>query len=69
MSPKSRLVDFILCWVVGVLGVHKFYEGKVGMGILYLFTGGLFGIGVLIDWFKILLGSAKDGQGLPITKW
>ena len=39
---------------LGVLGGHKFYEGKVGMGILYLFTGGLFCIGWIIDIIVLL---------------
>ncbi|MFR8462077.1 MAG: TM2 domain-containing protein [Ruthenibacterium lactatiformans] len=34
---------------MGYFGAHKFYEGKVGMGVLYLFTLGLFGIGWFVD--------------------
>ncbi|MBR5740268.1 MAG: TM2 domain-containing protein [Firmicutes bacterium] len=33
----------------GVLGVHKFMDGRIGMGLLYLFTAGLFCIGVAYD--------------------
>ena len=44
----------MLCLFLGALGVHKFYEGKVGMGILYLFTVGLFGIGWFIDCIALL---------------
>lgn len=51
---KNKWVAFFLCLFLGVLGAHKFYEGKVGMGILYLFTGGLFVIGVFIDLIVIL---------------
>ena len=40
---------FLVCLFGGFLGLHKFIEGKVGLGILYLLTGGLFGIGWLID--------------------
>lgn len=47
--PKNKWVTFFLCLFLGFFGVHKFYEGKIGMGILYLFTLGLFGIGWLID--------------------
>lgn len=68
-SKKSRLVDFLLCWFIGFVGAHKFYEGKTGMGILYIFTGGLFGVGMLVDWFVILLGKAKDKEGNQISKW
>lgn len=51
---KNKWVALLLCLFLGVVGGHKFYEGKVGMGVLYLFTGGLFGIGALIDFIVIL---------------
>lgn len=47
VEPKNKWVSLLLC-IFTVCG-HKFYEGKVGMGILYLFTAGLFGIGWIID--------------------
>lgn len=53
--PKNKWVAFCLCLFLGYFGAHKFYEGKVGMGILYLFTGGLFGIGVIVDLIVLLL--------------
>lgn len=51
---KSKWVSFFLCLFLGVLGIYKFYEGRVLLGILYLFTVGLFGIGVLIDLIVLL---------------
>ena len=48
-SAKNKWVAFCLCLFLGFFGAHKFYEGKAGMGILYLFTGGLFGVGWMID--------------------
>lgn len=69
ISPKSRLVTFLLCTFLGTLGIHRFYVGKTGTGILYIFTIGLFGIGVLIDWILILCGSFKDSNNLLITNW
>lgn len=63
VSDKSRWVAFFLCWFLGGVGAHKFYLGKTGMGFLYLFTGGLFGIGWFIDFFSLLFGRAKDSQG------
>lgn len=51
---KDKWIAFALCLILGGLGAHKFYEGKTGMGILYLFTFGLFGIGWFIDLIIIL---------------
>lgn len=53
-NPKNKWVAFLLCLFLGFIGAHKFYEGKVGMGILYLFTMGLFGVGVLVDLIVLL---------------
>lgn len=53
-KAKNKWTAFLLCIFLGVVGAHKFYEGKTGMGILYLFTGGLCGVGVLIDLIIIL---------------
>jgi Predicted membrane protein len=52
---KNKWVSVLLCLFLGVVGGHKFYEGKIGMGILYLLTAGLFGIGCLIDLISLLL--------------
>ncbi len=65
-SPKSRGLLLVLFWAAGVFGAHKFYSGKIGTGFLYLFTGGLFGIGLIVDFFSILFGSPTDQDGLPI---
>lgn len=51
---RNKWVAFFLCLFLGFFGAHKFYEGKGGMGILYLFTGGLFGIGWFIDCISLL---------------
>ena len=51
---KNKWVAVLLCFFLGYLGIHRFYEGKIGTGILWLITAGLFGIGWLID-FIILL--------------
>jgi TM2 domain-containing membrane protein YozV len=56
-------VALVLCIVVGTLGIHRFYVGKIGTGILYLLTGGLFGIGWLVDVIMIAVGSFKDKAG------
>ena len=53
-KPKNKWVAFLLCLFLGFFGAHKFYEGKTGKGILYLFTLGLFGVGVIIDLVVLL---------------
>lgn len=50
----NKWVAFCLCLFFGWLGAHKFYEGKIGKGVLYLFTVGLFGFGWIIDTIAIL---------------
>ena len=69
MSTKSRTVAAILCFFIGVFGIHRFYMGKIGTGIIWLLTGGLLGVGVLVDFILILLGKAKDKEGKLVTKW
>ena len=69
MSSKSRLAALLLCFFLGALGIHRFYVGKVGTGILYIFTGGLFGIGALVDFIMIIVGNFKDKSGAALTKW
>ncbi len=53
--PRDKWVAFLLCFFLGYFGAHKFYEGKTGMGILYIFTFGLFGIGWFVDFISLLL--------------
>lgn len=53
-NPKNKWVAFILCFLFGEFGVHRFYEGKIGTGLLWLFTFGLLGIGWLVDLICIL---------------
>ena len=48
-TPKNKWIALLLCIFLGFLGAHKFYEGKAIMGILYAFTIGLFGIGIILD--------------------
>lgn len=51
---RNKWVALTLLILFGVFGAHKFYEGKTGRGILYLFTFGLFGIGVVVDFFGLI---------------
>ena len=51
---RSKWTAFFLCLLLGYIGAHKFYEGKTVMGIVYLFTFGLCGIGWFIDIIALL---------------
>jgi TM2 domain-containing membrane protein YozV len=68
-SNKSRLVALLLCFFVGALGVHRFYVGKVGTGVLMLLTLGGLGIWALIDLIMIAIGSFKDASGRVLFVW
>ena len=52
---RNKWVAFFLCLFLGFFGAHKFYEGKIGIGILYLLTVGIFGFGWIIDCIILLL--------------
>lgn len=69
MSEKSRLITFLLCWLFGLFGGHRFYVGKTGTGLIWLFTLGCLGIGVLVDLIMILLGKFYDAQNKPVLVW
>ena len=53
----------IICFFLGELGIHRFVVGKIGTGLIWLFTAGLFGIGWIVDFFMILFGTFTDGNG------
>lgn len=66
VSEKGFVPTVLLCFFLGVFGIHRFYVGKIGTGILMLLTLGGLGIWSLIDFIMIVCGSFKDKQELPI---
>ena len=84
-SDKSRVAALLLCFFLGGFGAHRFYTGKVGTGILQLFTLVIgwvlsiilvgyiplfiLGVWVFIDFIVILVGSFRDNEGKQISKW
>jgi TM2 domain-containing membrane protein YozV len=67
VEAKNKIVALILCIFLGGLGIHRFYVGKIGTGILWLLTGGLFGIGWIVDIIMIAVGSFKDKSGAALA--
>ncbi len=67
-SPRNLLAATLLCFFLGGLGVHRFYVGKVGTGILMLLTAGGFGVWWLIDFVMLLCQAFKDSEGYTL-RW
>ena len=63
VSDKDRWTALVICFFLGIFGGHQFYVGNIGKGLLYVFTGGLFCIGWLIDIICLLMGTFKDSNG------
>jgi TM2 domain-containing membrane protein YozV len=72
-STRTNSIDwlalFLLTFFVGVLGVHRFYVGKIGTGVLMLITLGGLGVWFLVDLLLVVTGqfTNKDGQKIPRT--
>jgi TM2 domain-containing membrane protein YozV len=69
MTEQRILPLFLLCFFLGVFGVHRFYAGKIGTGILQLVTLGGFGIWAYIDLIFIIIGAFTDKDGNKVTEW
>ena len=52
-GPLDYSIAWLLLTFLGVFGIHRFYAGKVLTGLLYLISGGLFGIGILYDFWTL----------------
>ncbi len=61
VSVKNRLAVVLLCFFLGWIGIHRFYVGKIGTGVLFVFFGtNIFAIWVLIDFIRACAGSFTD---------
>lgn len=69
-SDKSKKTALILCCIgfLGIGGLHYFYVGRIGKGILYICTVGFFFIGTIMDLIKISTGSFTDNVGAPLRE-
>ena len=64
---KKKWTTFFLCLFLGWFGIHRFYVGKTGTGILWAMTFGCFYFGWIIDCITILAGRFKDGNNFPLV--
>ncbi len=69
ISSKSRLICFLFCLFLGLLGVHRFYTEKIGTGVLMLVTAGGLGVWWCIDLILIVCGSFRDKDNKRVQSW
>lgn len=69
-SDKKRSTARLLCCIglIGIGGLHYFYVGKYGKGLLYFFTLGMFWFGTVGDLIKISTGSFRENVGAPLRQ-
>ena len=60
---KSQIIAAVLCFLVGYIGIHRFYLGYTTIGLIQLLTFGGFGIWALIDLIRIITGDLKPMGG------
>jgi len=66
-SDKSNTVALLFCFFLGFLGIHRFYVGKIGTGVLMLLTLGGLGIWNLIDFIIIVMQKFEDSDGNTLS--
>ena len=65
---KDWLTTLLLCFFLGVFGIHRFYTGHTGIGVVQLLTLGGCGVWALIDFIIIIVGNFKDSKGNLLVK-
>jgi len=68
ISTKRMVPAALLCFFLGSFGVHRFYVGKIGTGILMLITFGCLAIWTIIDFVMIIVGSFTDKNGNRLAR-
>jgi TM2 domain-containing membrane protein YozV len=69
MNNNNWLIAFFLAFFLGFLGLHRFYVGKTGTGIIWLLTLGVLGIGIIVDLIMLVMGNFtdKNGNAIPVS--
>ncbi len=71
MKSKDFSTTIILCYFLGIFGVHRFYSGKIGTGIVMLLLTFFTGIGgiiwAIIDFISLAKGNFQDKEGNPVV--
>ncbi len=65
---KDWIITLILCWLLGTFGIHRFYTGHIGIGVIQLLTFGGCGIWTLVDLVMIVTSKFKDSDGNLLVK-
>lgn len=68
-SDRNRLTALLLCIFLGWVGAHRFYVGKVGTGLIWLFTFAFLGVGVIYDLIFLATGEFRDVQERRLVRW
>jgi TM2 domain-containing membrane protein YozV len=68
VGDKGFVPAILLCFFLGALGLHRFYVGKIGTGILMILTLGGLGIWVIIDFVMIVIGKFTDKEGRALVR-
>ena len=63
---NTYLTTLLLCFFLGHLGIHRFYVGKTGTGVLMLLTAGGLGVWYLVDLSMIILGKFQTKEGSAV---
>ena len=69
LSPFNRTTVLLLCLLLGFFGVHRFYVGKVGTGILWVVTLSFLGVGWIYDLVLVATGEFRDQEGRRVWHW
>jgi len=67
-SDRDWTIAVILAVFLGYFGAHRFYEGRIILGIILLLTGGGFIVGWVVDAIIVLMGKSQDDKGLYVTR-